>query len=236
MNSVETDCLRIDVWDFNPEEKVGDKFRKINEIKDSRGLRKFIKETLNATTGNIAHELLGSVEIPLKVSLQKYLLLYQSLQSWKTMQDIPSSGIESWYPLQKPEVSSKRSKRSRGSVRVKLQLSTEKDQNFVPQEYRHLLKILFTYELHNCQAEPFTWNGTFSRDSITILGQHAIQGNLTVTDTALARWLVYAHTHVDLPLDYRVFVPVLGHLRNAFNNSLFSQDDVSPFKLPNNFN
>ena len=69
VNSVDNDCLRVDVWDFNPEEKVGDKFRKINEIKDSRGLRKFIKETLNATTGNITHDLIGSVEIPLNVSI-----------------------------------------------------------------------------------------------------------------------------------------------------------------------
>ena len=68
VNSVDNDCLRVDVWDFNPEEKVGDKFRKINEIKDSRGLRKFIKETLNATTGTIQHDLIGSVEIPLNVS------------------------------------------------------------------------------------------------------------------------------------------------------------------------
>ena len=53
--------------DFNPEENVSEKLRKVNEIKDSRGLRKFIKETLNASTGKIAHDLLGSVEIPLKV-------------------------------------------------------------------------------------------------------------------------------------------------------------------------
>ena len=56
--------------DFNPEENVSEKLRKVNEIKDSRGLRKFIKETLNASTGKIAHDLLGSVEIPLKVSYQ----------------------------------------------------------------------------------------------------------------------------------------------------------------------
>lgn len=66
MNSVDSDSLRIDIWDFNPEENVSDKFRKINEIKDGRGLRKFIKETLNASTGKTTHELIGSVEIPLK--------------------------------------------------------------------------------------------------------------------------------------------------------------------------
>ena len=141
------------------------------------------------------------------------------------LQDIPSSGVEKWYSLQKPEANTKKQKR-RGDIRISMSLSTEKDQNFVPQEYRHLLKILFTYELHNCQAEAFTWNGTFSRDSVTILSQHAVQGNLTVTDTALARWLVYAHTHNDLPLDYRVFVPVLEQLKTAMVNNQFCQDDV----------
>ena len=36
------------------------------QVKDGRGLRKFIKETLHATAGKISHELLGSVEIPMK--------------------------------------------------------------------------------------------------------------------------------------------------------------------------
>ena len=63
-------CIR----DFNPEENVSEKLRKVNEIKDSRGLRKFIKETLNASTGKITHDLLGSVEIPLKVKVILRLL------------------------------------------------------------------------------------------------------------------------------------------------------------------
>ena len=67
MNSVDHDNLRIDVWDFNPEENVSEKFKKFGDIKDSRGLRKFIKETLHASAGKTTYDLLGSVEIPLKV-------------------------------------------------------------------------------------------------------------------------------------------------------------------------
>ena len=69
VNSVEHDSLRIDVWDFNPEENVSEKFKKFGDIKDSRGLRKFIKETLHASAGKTTYDLLGSVEIPLKVNL-----------------------------------------------------------------------------------------------------------------------------------------------------------------------
>ena len=53
------------------------------------------------------------------------------------------------------------------------------------------------------------------------------QGKLTGADTALARWLVYAHTHVDLPLDYRVFLPILEKLRYAIATNLFLQEEVN---------
>ena len=43
MNSCEQDQLRVDVWDFNPEENIQDKLKKIHEVKDARGVRKFIK-------------------------------------------------------------------------------------------------------------------------------------------------------------------------------------------------
>ena len=94
------------------------------------------------------------------------------------------------------------------------------------QEHKHLLKILFANELQKSQCAPFTWNGQFSKEvctwiiagsfaemkssisflllkAVVILAQHANQGKLTGAETALARWLVFVHTHCDLPLDYR---------------------------------
>ena len=38
---------------------------------------------------------------------------------------------------------------------------------------RHLLKILFAFELQRTNAMPFTWNGDFSRESVLILAQVA---------------------------------------------------------------
>ena len=60
VNSVDEDSMRLDVWDFNPEESVIEKLNKINLAKDGRRLRKFIKETLHATAGKINYELLVS--------------------------------------------------------------------------------------------------------------------------------------------------------------------------------
>ena len=227
MNSVDHDNLRIDVWDFNPDENVSEKFRKFGDIKDSRGLRKFIKETVNASTGKTTYDLLGSVEIPLN--------------------DIPSSGIEKWYCLLKPEG---KSKKNRGDIRVGITLSTEKDQNITSHEHRHLLKILFAFELQrtqvisrNCeilqtkmfilrifQTEAFTWDGTLSQEAITILQQHAVQGKLTGAEAAMARWLVFAYTHHDLPLDYQVFLPTIGKLQYSLLNNMFHQEEVSTFR------
>ena len=124
VNSVEQDNMRLDVWDFNPEESVNEKLNKINQVKDGRGLRKFIKETLHATAGKITHELLGSVEIPLK--------------------NLPASGVSGWWNLEKPET---RKQKDRGEIHLSLTLSSDKDQHLTSQEHRHLLKILFAHEL-----------------------------------------------------------------------------------------
>ncbi len=131
----------------------------------------------------------------------------------RASQTVPSAGMDSWFPLEKPEsrgggvvgsvTSRSRHRQQRGEVRTRLALSAEKDQNLVSQEHKHLLKILFANELQSSQAQPFQWNGTFCKESVLILAQHAVQGKLTGAETALARWLVYAHTHCDLPLDYR---------------------------------
>eukprot|EP00092_Neocalanus_flemingeri_P041502 GFUD01045197.1.p1 GENE.GFUD01045197.1~~GFUD01045197.1.p1 ORF type:complete len:1194 (+),score=262.01 GFUD01045197.1:849-4430(+) len=206
VNSVEQDCLRVDVWDFNPDESVNEKLNKINQVRDGRGLRKFIKETLHATTGKNSHELLGSVEIPLK--------------------NIPASGVSGWWNLEKPET---KKQKDRGEIHLSLTLSTEKDQHLTSQEHRHLLKILFAHELQRSNAAPFTWNGEFSRESVLILAQHAVQGKLTGADTALARWLVFCHTHCDLPLDYRLFHPILEKLSYALDNSLLHAEEEGKF-------
>ena len=110
--------MRLDVWDFNPEESVNEKLNKINLVKDGRGLRKFIKETLHATAGKINHELLGSVEIPMK--------------------NLPASGVSGWWNLEKPDT---KKQKDRGEIHLSLSLSSDKDQHLTSQEHRHLLKI-----------------------------------------------------------------------------------------------
>ena len=56
--------------------------------------------------------------------------------------------------------------------------------------------------------------------------QHAVQGKLTGADTAMARWLVFAYTHHDLPLNYQVFLPTIDKLHYALLNNMFHQEEV----------
>ena len=108
-------------------------------------------------------------------------IVYLCIWKYTYLQDIPSSGIERWYQLQKPDGG--KSKRQRGDIRVGLTLSTEKDQNVTSHEHRHLLKILFAHELQRTQADAFTWEGTLSKEAINILSQHAIQAQYLYLDS-----------------------------------------------------
>ena len=76
------------------------------------------------------------------------------------IQEVPSSGLDRWLPLEKPESGGSSGvalpglgrrggggRGARGEVHINLLLSTEKDQSLTSQEHKHLLKILFAFEL-----------------------------------------------------------------------------------------
>ena len=105
-------------------------------------------------------------------------------------------------------------KRNRGQINIVLQISTsDKDNSIVLEEHRRLLKILLTHELLSTNAEQFQWKDDFSKEALLILTQHAIQGRMNRFQTAMIRWLVYCEIHNILPLDYRVFTPILDKIR-----------------------
>ena len=61
-----------------------------------------------------------------------------------------------------------------------------------------------------------------------------LQGKLTGADTAMARWLVFAYTHHDLPLDFKVFLPTLEKLQYTLLNNIFHQEEVKYTYFDNN--
>ena len=56
---------------------------------------------------------------------------------------------------------------------------------------RRLLRVLLSHELVRRASEAYTWRDNFSKETLAILAQHAIQARMTRVDTALTRLLVY---------------------------------------------
>ena len=84
------DCLHIDVWNYMVDETPKEKFKKINKVKDPKGLKQFVFDLTNNKSAssmssemNSNHKLIGSVEIPLC--------------------DIPAAGLDKWWVLEKNE-------------------------------------------------------------------------------------------------------------------------------------
>lgn len=62
--------------DFDPAETVKEKMTKIFEVKGVKGLRKLMKEiAITASTGKHDNELIGTSNIPLKVSIDFFVTL-----------------------------------------------------------------------------------------------------------------------------------------------------------------
>jgi hypothetical protein len=66
------DVLHVDVWNFLPDETLAEKLRRINEVKDSKGLRQYVMDVVGggggASNGGSGqqHKLIGSLEIPIR--------------------------------------------------------------------------------------------------------------------------------------------------------------------------
>ena len=108
----------------------------------------------------------------------------------------------------------KNSSSERGEIFLQLHLSfaTEGNLDHV-KAHKRLLRVLMAHELVRLDPKPYSWRDDFSAESLAILAQHAVQGRMNRDETALVRWAVYCKVHAVLPLDYRVFTPVLDKLR-----------------------
>ena len=72
---------------------------------------------------------------------------------------------------------------------------------------RRLLRVLLSHELVRRASEAYTWRDNFSKETLAILAQHAIQARMTRVDTALTRLLVYCQV---LNMHCTVKVGVIG--------------------------
>uniref|UniRef100_A0A4Y0BLA7 Munc13-4 n=1 Tax=Anopheles funestus TaxID=62324 RepID=A0A4Y0BLA7_ANOFN len=197
--------LIVEVWDFDPAETVKEKMNKLFEVKGVRGLRKLMKEIAQtASTGKHDNELIGRTSIPLK--------------------SIPASGMLMWYNLDK-----KNKLRRQGTIRIRLNFSSEKNSQVAAQEHRHLLRILLLHELESSKVAPYWWSGKFTIQGEAVLTQHSAQSGLSSTTEAFIQWSVFATIHQDHPLSFVLFDTLLEKLIRPIQTLAVSEEELKTF-------
>ncbi|XP_065080920.1 protein unc-13 homolog 4B isoform X5 [Ochlerotatus camptorhynchus] len=197
--------LIVEVWDFDPAETVREKMNKLFDVKGVRGLRKLMKEiAVTASTGKHDNELIGRASIPLK--------------------SIPASGLVMWYNLDK-----KNKLKRQGMVRIRLNFSSQKNNQVAAQEHRHLLRILLLHELETSKVAHYWWSGKFTVQGEAVLTQHSAQSSLSTTASAFIQWSVYTAIHLDHPLAFGLFDSILDKLVRAIQLNVVSEEHLKQF-------
>ncbi|XP_066592429.1 BAI1-associated protein 3 isoform X2 [Prorops nasuta] len=169
IDDINTDILHLDIWDHDDESSVFDAVSKLNEVRNVKGLGRFFKQIAQSARSGSQDDFLGCVNIPLA--------------------NIPSIGLDSWFKLEA------RTQRSniQGRIRLKLWLSTREDRGTSEEDnwgelrqQERLYTVFLNHEMDK-QGEDFT--GELPQSALTILHQHAVQGDITDFQQALIRWV-----------------------------------------------
>nr|XP_045586368.1 BAI1-associated protein 3-like [Procambarus clarkii] len=209
IDDINYDILHLDIWDHDDESSVFDVVSKLNEVKGVKGLGRFFKQIAqSARAGGGQDDFLGCVNVPL--------------------QDIPSTGVDKWYPLEG------RSHRSniQGQINLKMWLSTREDRGTseeeVTAEVRQHDQIITTFLLHELtkfKDDTVSWDGELSTAAENILHQHAIQGDLTQLQQAMCRWMAVSRTHTTRSLDHRILHRLLLALHDLWDTETLSKEE-----------
>ncbi|XP_053994233.1 BAI1-associated protein 3 isoform X3 [Hylaeus volcanicus] len=202
IDDINTDILHLDIWDHDDESSVFDAVSKLNEVRGVKGLGRFFKQIAQSARSGGQDDFLGCVNIPL--------------------QDIPSTGLNQWYKLEG------RTQRStiQGRIRLKLWLSTREDRGTSEEDnwgeltqQERLYTIFLNHEMTK-QGADFT--GELPQTALTILHQHAVQGDVTELQQALVRWVA---TSRQPSCDPRILHRLLQELDNLWTTDTLSRDE-----------
>lgn len=140
-------------------------------------------------------------------------------------QEIPSTGLDCWYKLEA------RTQRSniQGRIRLKLWLSTREDRGTSEEDnwsdirqQERLNTVFINYEM---ARNAGSWNWDLPHVALSILHQHAIQGDITDLQSAAVRWLSYSR--IQSSVDPRVLYRLLTSLENLWPMEVLSREEVS---------
>ncbi|XP_028039029.1 BAI1-associated protein 3 [Bombyx mandarina] len=205
IDDISSDVLHLDIWDHDDESSVLDAVSRLNEVRGVRGLGRFFKQVCQSARQGSQDDFLGCVNIPLR--------------------EIPSTGIEAWYKLEA------RSQRSsvQGRIRLRLWLSAREagrhdDDNWQQvRQHERLFGVLLSYEVDTAgmvnvvEGEASSeWEGDLCGAAQTLLHQHAIQGDMSALQAAIARFAAACKLNCEAPLDPKYMYKLLTELERAW--------------------
>ncbi|CAB3259883.1 unnamed protein product [Arctia plantaginis] len=206
IDDISSDVLHLDIWDHDDESSVLDAVSRLNEVRGVRGLGRFFKQVCQSARQGSQDDFLGCVNIPLR--------------------EIPSTGVEAWYKLEA------RSQRSsvQGRIRLRLWLSAREagrhdDDNWQQvRQHERLFGVLLAHEVEtagiaasNAEGESSSlFEGELCGAAQTLLHQHAIQGDLSALQAAIARFAAACRLNGDAPLDPKYMYKLLTELERAW--------------------
>ncbi|XP_053606355.1 BAI1-associated protein 3 isoform X2 [Plodia interpunctella] len=210
IDDISSDVLHLDIWDHDDESSVLDAVSRLNEVRNVRGLGRFFKQVCQSARQGSQDDFLGCVNIPLR--------------------EIPSTGVEAWYKLEA------RSQRSsvQGRIRLRLWLSAREagrhdDDNWQQvRQHERLFGVLLVHEVdtagsgvpHGAEGETsHSWEGDLCGPAQTLLHQHAIQGDMSALQAAIARFAAACRLNSDAPLDPKYMYKLLTELERAWCSS-----------------
>ncbi|XP_033744420.1 BAI1-associated protein 3-like isoform X1 [Pecten maximus] len=212
LEDVHSDRLHLDIWDHDDEFSVIEAAKKLNEVKGLSGLGRYFKQVAQSArttkcSGSV-DDFLGCVTIALD--------------------DIPSTGKERWISLEG------RTARSniQGEIKLKLSLATREDRG-IPEDdnwtdvrqHEDLMSVFVQHEVRKMDDSPSKWRGDLPKAAMTILHQHAIQGDVTDAQQAMCKWIAYSRKHMEHHFDYRILLKLLGELDRLWTPDSFSREE-----------
>ncbi|XP_041987245.1 BAI1-associated protein 3 [Aricia agestis] len=204
IDDISSDVLHLDIWDHDDESSVLDAVSRLNEVRGVRGLGRFFKQVCQSARQGSQDDFLGCVNIPLR--------------------EIPSTGVEAWYKLEA------RSQRSsvQGRIRLRLWLSAREagrhdDDNWQQvRQHERLFAVLLNHEIETAATnteDGGLWDGELCGAAQTLLHQHAVQGDLSPLQEAVARFTAACRLNSETPIDPKYMFKLLSELEKAWGAS-----------------
>lgn len=77
------------------------------------------------------------------------------------------------------------------------------------------------------KGEVYQWTGELSKAAVTILHQHAIQGDVTDVQQAMCRWRAYSAKHREHSFDWGLLLRLLEDLDDKWEPASLDRDEVA---------